>query len=330
VEINDNFNELHRVMSKAEKRKYLFKKFSQQLRDVVNAGLYEVELPYAETFICPICLKHFSEGDLEVNLENHLTLEDAPPYSLGGKANALTCKKCNNESGHMIDNHLVELLNEQTIRDFSSNTSAHVTVEHQGQKVQGLLHIDNEGKITITHLKKNNHPGKLEKYVEATGKGDKPVLFFKASRVEVKKVEVALLKTAYILAFEHYGYPLILSKAFDPVREQILNPDSEIYPNGFWTKQTCFSDNNVGVHFITTKSLEGLMAIFMLETKNGQRNGYSVYLPESIHTYIKVIERLKEIEAGGELSFESYKNTNYFNSAENQRQCANYMKKKNC
>jgi len=316
-------------MSNSEKRKFLFIKFSQQLRDVVQAGLYEIELPFEATFICPICLVPFSENDLNINLKNHLTLEDAPPYSLGGKASTLTCKKCNNESGHKIDSHLVELLNEQTIRDFSPNTSANVTVEHQGQKVQGLLQIDNEGKITITHLKKNNHPEKLEKYVEATGKGDKPVLFFKASRVEVKKVEVALLKTAYILAFEHYGYPLILSKAFDPVREQILNPDAEIYPNGFWSKQTCFNDNNVGVHFITTKNLEGLMSIFMLETKNGQRNGYSVYLPVSIHTYIKVIEGLKEIEAGDELSFESYKNTNYFNNAENQKLCANYMKKQN-
>lgn len=316
-------------MSKAEKRRYLFNKFSQQLTEVVNAGLYEVELPYPETFLCPICLKPFSDEDLEVNLENHLTLEDAPPYSLGGKANTLTCKKCNNESGHKFDNHLVELLNEQELRDFSPNTSAYVTVEHRGQKVQGFLQIDNDGKITITHLKKNNHPDKLEKYIEATGKGDKPVLYFKASRVEIKKVEVALLKSAYILAFEHFGYPLILSKAFNPVRDQILKPDEDIYPNGFWSKQSCFNDDNVGVHFITTKDFEGIMAIFMLETKNGKRNGYSVYLPVSIHTYKKIIGGLKEIAAGDELSFESYINTDYFGDADNQRLCANYMKNQN-
>jgi hypothetical protein len=319
---------LKNIMSKSEKRKYLFYKFSQQLRNVVQAELYNVELPYEATFICPICLNSFSENDLDINLENHLTLEDAPPYSLGGQANTLTCKKCNNESGHKIDNHLVELLNEQEIRDFSPNTSAYVTVEHQGQKVQGLLQIDNDGKITITHLTKNNHPENLEKYVAETGKGDNPLLFFKASRVEIKKVEVALLKTAYILAFEHYGYPLILSTAFDPVREQILNPDKEIYPNGFWSKDSYFNQNNVGVHFLATKNLEGLMSIFILETKNGQRNSYNVYLPVSIHTYIKVIEGLKGIKVD-ELSFVSYKNTDYFNNTDNQRLCANYLKKQN-
>lgn len=316
-------------MSKSEKRKNLFKKFSKQLKDVVQAGLFDVELPYEATFICPICFNPFSENDLDIDLENHLTLEDAPPYSLGGKANTLTCKKCNNESGYKIDNHLVELLNEQELRNFSPNTSAYVTVEHQGQKAQGLLQIDKERKITITHLTKKNNPEKLDKYVEITGKGDKPVLFFKASRVETKRVEVALLKSAYILAFEHYGYPLILSKAFEPVREQILNPDKEIYPYGFWSKQSCFNDDNVGVHFITTKNLEGLMSIFMLETKNGQRNGYSVYLPVSIHSYIKVIEALKGIKSGDELEFESYKNTDYFNDKDNQRLCANYMKDRN-
>lgn len=316
-------------MSKEEKRKRLFEKYSKQLSDVVQAGLYSIELSYDQTFICPICLNQFSVEDLDITKPNHLTLEDAPPYSLGGTANTLTCKKCNNESGHKIDFHLVELLNEQEIRNFSPNTEAKVTVEHKGEKVQGLLKIDDEGVITITHLLKTNNPEKLEKYVDKTGKGDKPILFFKASRVDAKKVEVALLKSAYILAFEHYGYPLILSKAFDVVRQQILNPDDEIYPNGFWSKQSSYTEQSAGVHFINSKNYEGIMSIFVLKTDNGTKDGYGVYLPISIHSYKEVIENLKVLEAGAELGFESYMNTDYFNDATNQKMCVSFLEKRN-
>ncbi|MDD4438113.1 MAG: HNH endonuclease [Tissierellia bacterium] len=37
-------------------------------------------------------------------------MEDAPPKSLGGKANTLTCKTCNSKCGHEIDFHLTERL----------------------------------------------------------------------------------------------------------------------------------------------------------------------------------------------------------------------------
>ena len=154
------------------KRKLLFDKYAKQLSDISQAGLYNIELSFEQTFICPICLRQFSVDDLDITKENHLTLEDAPPYSLGGTANTLTCKKCNNESGHKIDFHLVELLNEQEIRNFSPNTEAKVTLEHEGEKVQGLLKVDNQGVITITHFIKNNNPEKLENYVDKTRKDD--------------------------------------------------------------------------------------------------------------------------------------------------------------
>ena len=317
-------------MNKTEaKRKRLFDKYAKQLYDIVEAGLYNIELSFDQTFICPICLNQFSNEDLDVKKKNHLTLEDAPPYSLGGRANTLTCKKCNNESGYKIDSHLVGLLNEQELRNFSPNTETYVTLEHKGEKVQGILKIDNEGVITITHLLKNNNPEKLEKYVDKTGKGDRPILFFKASRVEAKKVEVALLKSAYILAFEHYGYALILSRAFDVVRQQILNPDDEIYPNGFWSKDSIYNEQNEGVHFITSKNYEGIMSIFILETDNGAKSGYGVYLPISFHNYKEVIENLKQLETGDELEFESYKNTDYYGDVKNQQMCADFMNTRN-
>lgn len=317
-------------MNKNEvRRNTIFKKFSKQLHEIVADGLYNIDLKYEQTYVCPICLNQYSIEDLKTEVENHLTLEDAPPYSLGGKANTLTCKKCNNESGHKIDFHLVELLNEKEIRNFLPNTETKVTMEHGGQKVQGILKIDNEGTITVNHLLKSNNPTTLKNYVEKTGKDDTPDLYFKTSRVEAKKVEVALLKSAYILAFEHYGYSLILSSAFDVVRQQILNPDDDIYPIGFWSKQSNYTEENSGVHVITSKGYEGIMSIFILETANKNKSGYGVYLPISIHTYKDVIDRLKLVEAGESLLLESYMSTDYFEDKTNQKMCVDFMNSKN-
>lgn len=316
-------------MSKTEeKRKKIFNLYSQQLHSLVESGFYDIELKYEKTFICPVCFNQFSENDLDTSKENYLTLEDAPPKSLGGKANTLTCKKCNNEFGHTIDFHLTERLNELDIRNFLPNTGSRVTMVHEGIQVQGIVNVNEKGIITITHIEKTNNPKLLKEYVSKTGKDDIVELEFPVSRTDFKRFEVALLKTAYILAFQQYGYPLILSNAFDIVRKQLKNPDEDIYPSGFWSRQSIFNKSNEGVHFIATPSFEGFQAIFILNT-NSHESGYGVYLPVSEKTVVDVIEKLKKQEAGFTLKYISYKGTDYLTDKTNQETCATFMKSKN-
>ena len=310
------------------KRKIIFNKYSKQLHRLVELGLYSLDLKHEHTFLCPTCLNQFSETDLDITKENHLTLEDAPPKSLGGKANTLTCKKCNNEFGHQIDFHLTERLNELNIRSFLPNTGAKVIMTHQGIEVQGTVKVDISGNITITHLEKVNHPEKLKNYISKTRKNDIADLKFPASRVDFKRFEVALLKTAYILAFEQYGYALILNKSYDRIRKQLMNPNKDIYPSGYWTKQSVFNESNTGVHLIRTKGFEGFQAIFVLKTKT-QTTGYGVYLPISENTINEVIERFKVQEAGFALSYESYKETDYFSDDRNLKMCVSFLNKQN-
>ncbi|HRJ29829.1 MAG: hypothetical protein KF725_03905 [Cyclobacteriaceae bacterium] len=311
-----------------DKRRLLFDRYSAQLESMKELGVLGFDLKYEKAFICPLCLEQFSVDDLDTSKENFLTLEDAPPKSLGGKANTLTCKKCNNRFGHEIDFHLVEKLNELDVYSFQPKSGSKASFTHNGVKVQGIVNVDDKGNITVTHLEKTNNPGLLNKYVKTTGKGDTTTIKFPVSRVDFKKFEVALLKTAYILAFEHYGYPLILSKAFDIVRAQLKNPTKDIYPTGFWTRQAAFNETNTGVHLIKTLGLEGFQAIFLLKTQS-RTTGFGVYLPVSHGTVLEVIERLKDIPAGFEMRFESFKNTDYFDDKTNQKMCVDFMKKRN-
>ena len=316
-------------MGKGEvKRGKIFNKYSAQLNNLVRLRLYDSELLFEKTYLCPICLLPFSEESLDVSKDIFLTLEDAPPKSLGGKANTLTCKKCNNESGYKIDFHLLEALKEQGIRTFSPNSGSKLFVTHKGIEVQGILKVDTEGEISFIIKPENNEPKRFAEYVSRVGKDDNVEIRFPASRVEVKNFEVALLKTAYILAFEKFGYPLILSKAFDIVRDQLKKPTEDIYPSGFWTMQKPFSGDNIGVHLIITQEFEGFHAIFNLKTGSSEY-GFVVYLPTSQKTTKSVIEKLRIQQAGFTLSYDSYKNTDYFEYQENQKMMTDFMRKRN-
>lgn len=311
-----------------EIRQKLFDKFSNQLHLLAELKLYDIDLKFDKTFICPICLKQFSEKDLDTTLDTCLTLEDAPPKSLGGKAITLTCKKCNNEFGHEIDFHLVEKLNELGIKSFLPNTGSKATITHNGIEVQGTMKVDENGVMTITHLKKVNNPNRLKKYVSKTGKDDIVDLQFPMSRVDLKRFEIALLKSAYIMAFEQYGYALVLNEAYDIVRKQLLNPDDEIYPEGFWSQQSVFTENFKGVHLIKTKGFEGFQAIFVLKTKV-QNFGYGVYLPISEKNPVEIMERFKIQEAGFSLKYESYLDSDYFSDKENLVKCVTFLNNQN-
>jgi hypothetical protein len=315
-------------MTGNKKRAQLFEKYSAQLHNLTRQGLIDLELQFDKTFICPTCLIQFSKDDLDTSKKNFLTLEDAPPKSLGGKANTLSCKCCNNSFGHEIDFHLAEKLNELDIHSFLPNSGSKVTVTHNGIQVQGVVKVDANGVITITHVEKVNNPKTLKKYISETGKDDIADIKFPASRVDFRRFEIALLKTAYFLAFEHYGYPLILSPAFDDVREQIKNPDKEIYPEGFWTRQSFFNQDNSGVHLITSDGFEGFLAIFVLKTK-ATESGYGVYLPTSKTDYKGVINNLKKLPAGFVFELKSFMKTDYFNDKINQKMCINFLKVRN-
>jgi len=203
-----------------------------------------------------------------------------------------------------------------------------VIMTHKGIEVQGTVKVDENGDITITHIEKANNPVKLKDYISKTGKNDITNLKFPASRVDFKRFETALLKTAYILAFEQYGYSLILNKSYDIVREQILNPDEDIYPIGFWSKQSTFNESNEGVHLIRTEGFEGFQAIFVLKSKS-QNSGYGVYLPISEKTTTDVVEKFKNLEAGASLRMESFKGIDYFSNDKNLNVCVNFLNNNN-
>lgn len=282
-------------MNKGEKRrKFLFDKYSENLYFLKQNGILpkRIEINKGD-YICPICLDKFNEDDLNQDSENPLSLEDAPPKSLGGSQIVLTCERCNNGMGRDIDWHLTERLNEMDFHhriigaEMSGEFSLDVTVN-------GKIVIEENGETKAYYTNKNNNPKTLETYIaNISGKNESSHVWKpNPTRVDAKKLQIAIIKNAYLLMFEKFGYAFLFDKEYDRIREQLLNPDFDIYPLNCWF-QGPFPEEHIGVPFITEKNMESIFTLFKLSTKLSDRL-FGVVLPLSSSKIEKTISELTE------------------------------------
>lgn len=275
-----------------KKRKAIFDKFSDNLKLLVDNGLLpDITPKFERTYICPICLAHFSVEALDQTIKNPLTLEDAPPKSLGGKANSLTCKSCNNHCGQTIDYHLTERMRELDRSQFLPKTEFNAKFEHNGTTVQGTIRIEEDGKITAIHKNKTNHPTKLQTFIKNVLPDRIINLTFLKTPVDSFKLQLALLKAGFLMTFSKYGYSFILNPTYDRIRQQLLNPEEKIYPTEFWF-QPPFPKEIYGVPFIIEAGLEAILPIFSLTTESSERP-FATIIPLTIKPIEETILELK-------------------------------------
>ena len=79
--------------------------------------------------------------------------------------------------------------------------------------VQGTVRVDENGTMTRFHSNKNNHKEKLEEFIKRIDpNSENPfvTIEFPTGKVDLFKLKFALLKSAYLLVFERFGYLFIL------------------------------------------------------------------------------------------------------------------------
>jgi len=249
-----------------------------------------------------------------IDENNFLTLEDAPPKSLGGKANTLTCKKCNNEAGKKIDFHLAERMKELDNKLFLPNTEFKALTNIDGVILRTTISIDDKGEMSIFHSTKDNNSNILKPIIEKFGK-DKIINFnFIKSRVIPENLEYAILKTAFLILFQKTGYSLIIDKTYDLIREQIYNPSKRIYPENFWGYNT--NKMKPGLYFVMNKSLKCVMVVFDLTSEKSKRS-FTALLPLPNTGLDKIITQMKttiSISKKIELKMYDGNNDDYINN----------------
>ncbi len=176
-------------------------------------------------YLCPLCLDWFSDLD-------DLSLEHAPPQSVGGRHIAVTCRECNSRSGHTAD---AELRRVETVREFGTRTMTRpipATFRFGDVELRGSAIFTEDG-LSLKGVPKQNHPATtaamtaaLHRVADDAAKGWTVSLSFPSP--DFKAASVGWLRAGYLVAFATLGYLYILREELEPVRQQIQNPNADI------------------------------------------------------------------------------------------------------
>ena len=180
---------------------------------------------------CPICLAQFTRAGVESGTE--VTLEHAPPKSLGGSVICLTCKKCNNKAS-LVDHHAY--LSKKARDDWRAGKGVPIVVGLFGHKKKYRF-IPQDSKAPYPaqrHFMRNGsiHLGPLPAIDSLDI--DKGISFRIPQRDDYEFV--SMVKSAYLMVFSLMGangYRFAQNIGLTPVREQIMNPDQTILKSGF-------------------------------------------------------------------------------------------------
>lgn len=307
-----------------QKRQRIFDIFSENLSIIQSHPEIRFEPDFENGYICPLCFDPFFKSDLNPQSKNPLTIEDVPPKSLGGKPKILTCKDCNSKSGHLLDNHILQRLKEIDAREFLPNSQYKTTFSRNGNKANGTVKIDEDGKVTFDIQPQRSDPKLTHHFMKDVFPPrtiynpifhpEKQFEPYKTNEFTVKlpensnerRSEVALLRIGYLLAFSILGNAFLINGPLFGVREQILNPDKEILPKVFWINYE-FPNEMLGINLIKEpKELRCFVAIFNLKTESKIRQ-FAIALPGPSTPGIKIYENIEKLLCAGKFGFQNIK-----------------------
>jgi HNH endonuclease len=179
----------------------------------------------AGRYLCPLCLEWFD--DLQ-----DLSLEHAPPASVGGSHIAVTCRGCNSTAGSSID---AALRWTETVRQFGSQAMTKpmpATFSFAGIEQRVAAQFGPDG-LSIMGVGKQNHPDvapamitALDEMVVRGSTEGTMTLSFRSP--DFRAASIGWLRAAYLAAFAMLGYLYVLRGELDDVRLQIRDPTARI------------------------------------------------------------------------------------------------------
>ncbi len=282
-------------------RNRLYKIFSDNLNSIRNEDFIQLEPDIPNSYICPLCTRHFTIMDLDQALNNCLTLEDVPPESLGGKPLTLTCKECNNSAGSDLDEELRKKLLTHEFLEGVTGAIVDARIKLDGElPVYGTLSRRNGGGLNVHLYRKgpNAAPQRsqcIPRVLEHLENKKLQEVQFNSKPYKHRNAEVALLRIAYLTAFCTFGYGFLFNENLGLIREQIQKPNEEILPS-LGLMNDNFSKIMSGIYLITQpREMLSFLVIFELSSNRTTKHG--VMLPGPSGPGLSIY-KLREREPG--------------------------------
>ena len=268
-------------------------------------------------FICPICLKSFSETEY-----CDLTEEDVPQASLGGTRVTLTCRNCNSTCGSHIDVHLLEALKAHEQRLFLPLTDRKVAVLGDGKKLNAQLKIGENLDFILKIDTKRNNPKIWNDFFDSILHPDSIIDVRDAPmRHKKERIDAAIIKNAYLLLFVKTGFTVLSHEFYNIFREQIMDPDKTYLPIRLWTMQMV--DCPDGVFLYDNEGFKGFFVVFTLTLQ--QRYKFFVFIPVPNTDYEEVKIALESIGPGKRVLLQQFNaNKNYITDSATIKELRNW------
>ncbi len=215
-----------------------------------------------EVVLCPLCLKSFSNADLN---EGRLTVEHIVPSGGGGDNLTLTCRVCNNTTGSKLDAQLLKRIrHEEDFHQSGGPIRTRLSVGGGAQNAHLFVEESDDGTplIKIVGLPEHTNPALLQKLLEAlenlSSTNEEIKIDYNLGYVHVLS-QTALLRSAYLAMFRNFGYSYILHPTLEPVRQQIWHP---------------FVETSEGTQVRVPQLLEGILASNRVAELNSAQVGW--------------------------------------------------------
>ena len=145
----------------------------------------------------------------------------------------LTCKDCNSTAGWELDAHASGV--ERFRQVLAGEAYPRVEARFKFDDVTATMELrsDRAGSVEILGLPNCNPPGVLDNmkavFEEHVRAETSPSIEFTMPKLRwsEQRARVSYLRAGYLAAFAVFGYAAITPQSFDPVRQQIREPDVE-------------------------------------------------------------------------------------------------------
>jgi hypothetical protein len=245
-------------------------------------------------YACPTCLGVFSFAAIEARV---LTIEHAPPESIGGDPVCLTCSTCNHGAGHQLDHHMTAF---QRLVDFANRRDVEmraIMTVPGGVQQRGRIGM-RDGAVYFLGVPKADRPGvpnevtaALES-LAALGEGAIGATFRTTFDVAIdeRRLAIGWMRAAYLIAFAALGYRYILQLALDRVRRQILDPNADEFIAPIAIDLDAPDDRRVLFLTENSEGFGGLLVCF------GKRRVWLPHLDDN--DYHDRVAQLRHVNAG--------------------------------
>lgn len=209
----------------ADQRERLFTRYSKQFE------LYE---GHSGIFVCPICRIIFTREAL-ADRPPKVSLAHVVPKALGGKSYTLTCTPCNNGSGSGKESDLAARLQYEDWRKGVGTRPARISGEFGNVGVELGLSADSS-KISFHVIEEQSNKENVaslknlcERYAEDPNAEFTWQTTYSAPH-RPGPVLAAVYQSAYLLMFKYFGYEFAFRDEYEPIRQQVLRPEEQIWP----------------------------------------------------------------------------------------------------